>query len=222
MGTQLLPGGVEALMARADMFNLIRDNMGLFMLDKTSEEMKNVSAPLGGLGELKSQSLENICSVSRIPLVKYTGISPKGLNASSEGEIQVYDDTIGAYQERTMRAPLKNVIDIQQLSLWGEIDPEITFHFEPLRVMTDKERAEKQKMDVDRDETLVDIGAISPEEVRHRVINDPDLPYTGLDPDDVPEPPAEEGVMGQGESDPDDGGGGGSEGGSGGGFGEKV
>jgi hypothetical protein len=41
-----------------------------------------------------------MASVSRIPLVKFTGIQPAGLNASSEGEIEVYDDTIAAYQNR--------------------------------------------------------------------------------------------------------------------------
>ena len=45
-----------------------------------------------------AQSQEQISSVSRIPLVKWTGISPSGLNASSEGEIRVYYDLIHSEQ----------------------------------------------------------------------------------------------------------------------------
>jgi Protein of unknown function (DUF1073) len=53
---------------------------------------------LQDLDWLLAQSQEQISSVSRIPLVKWTGISPSGLNASSEGEIRVYYDLIHSEQ----------------------------------------------------------------------------------------------------------------------------
>jgi hypothetical protein len=131
-------------------------------------------------------------SVSRIPLVKLTGISPAGLNASSEGEIRVYYDTISAYQNRAMRPHLTRIINFVQLSLWNEIDPEIKFEFEPLWDLSAKELAELQKAEVERDEKLVDLGAFAPAEIRKIKINDPKLPYTGLDPDELPDLRAEE------------------------------
>lgn len=117
---------------------------------------------------------------------------------SSEGEIEVYDDTIGAYQMRVLDPNLRRTINFEMLSLWGEIDKEITHRWTQLRPMTQKERGEKEKDDADRDQKYVDMGAISPAEVRKRVINDKDLPYTGLNADDVPPPPAEEGLLGPG------------------------
>lgn len=198
LSTLIQPGNASALLARVAMFNMMRDNMGTFVANKNSEDFKNVSAQLSGLHELQAQSQEHICSVTRIPLVKYTGISPSGLNATSEFELEVYDDTMGAYQARFMDPNLRTVIRFEMLSLWGEIDPEITHRWEPLRQMTEKERGEKQKADSERDKNYVDLSAISPAEVRKRIINDPDLPYTGLDPDDLPEPPAEEGLLGSG------------------------
>jgi hypothetical protein len=131
-------------------------------------------------------------SVSRIPLVKLTGISPSGLNASSDGEVRVYYDTISAFQNRALRKHLTQIIDFVQLSLWGEIDQEITFEFEPLWDMTAQELADLQKAEVERDEKLVDMGAFAPAEIRKIKINDPKLPFTGLDPDDLPELKEEE------------------------------
>lgn len=137
-------------------------------------------------------------SVHRIPLVKFTGIQPAGLNASSEGEIETYDDTIGALQSRFADPNLRRIINFQQLSLWGEIDPEITHRWVELRSLTPAEKGQRDKDDADRNQKYVDMGAISPGEVRKIIVEDPNLPFTGLDPDDVPEPPAEEGLLGPG------------------------
>src|SRR6185369_17209837 len=41
----------------------------------------------------------------------------------------------------------------------------------------------------------VNMGAFSPEEVRKIAIEDEDLPFGDLDPDDIPPPPAEEGLL---------------------------
>jgi uncharacterized protein len=189
------PGGTAGAgnaATRAALFNSFRDNMGLFLLNKETEEFTNVSAPLSGLHELQAQAQEHQASVSRIPLVKLTGISPSGLNASSDGEVRVFYDTISAYQNRSIRPHLRRIINFVQLSLWGEIDQEITFEFEPLWDMTAKELAEQQKLEAERDQILVDMGAIAPAEVRHVAVNDPKLPYTELNPDDLPDLRAEE------------------------------
>jgi phage-related protein (TIGR01555 family) len=189
MQTNSMPGGTAgaSLAMRAALFTSLRDNMGLFLSNKDTEEFSNVSAPLSGLDHLQAQAQEHMASVSRIPLVKLTGISPSGLNASSEGEIRVYYDTISAFQNRTMRKLLTQIINFVQLSLWDEIDPEITFEFEPLWDMTSKELAELQKLEAERDEKYVDLSALAPAEIRKRIVNDPKLPYTGLDPDDLPD-----------------------------------
>ncbi len=189
LSTQMQPGNVNALLARVAMFNMLRDNQGTFVVNKNTEDFKNVSASLSGLHELQAQSQEHMAAVSRIPLVKLTGISPAGLNASSEGEILVYDDTIMAYQSRFFSPNLTKVINFEQLSCFGEIDPEITWHFQTLRQPTEAEKGDLQKKKSERDQIYVDIGSFSPGEIRKVVIDDPDSPFAGLDPDDVPEPP---------------------------------
>lgn len=186
------PQDSGGLVARADMFNAIRDNQGLFIANKETEDFKNVSASLSGLSELQAQAQEHIASVSRIPLVKLTGVSPSGLNASSEGEIRIYYDTIAAYQHRALLPQLSRLINFQQLSLFGEVDPEIKVAFEPLWELTDAELGDKQKADAERHQIYLDMGVISSDDVRRVIVDDPELPYTNLDPDDVPDLKTEE------------------------------
>lgn len=190
--TLMQPSNAGGLIMRAMLFNALRDNQGLMVINQESEDFKNVSASLAGLSDLQAQAQEHVASIARIPLVKYTGLQPKGLNASSEGEIRVYYDTITAYQHRSIRPDLTIVFNFAQLSLYGEIDPDISFDFEPLWEMSQKEKSEKEKDDAERDMKYVDGGVLAPEEVRRRLANDPTLPYTDIDPDDVPDLAQEE------------------------------
>jgi len=189
LSTILAPGGGggAALASRVDLFNELRDNAGTFVVNKTSEDFKNVSVPLSGLHELQAQSKEHMMSVARIPAVKFTGIQPSGLNASSEGEIRAFYDTIGAYQNFFFRPNLTKVVHFVMLSLWGEIDEEIVFDFVPLWSMSEKEEAELRKIEAETDQVHVDAGVLDPHEVRKRIASDPDTPYADLDVDDMPD-----------------------------------
>jgi hypothetical protein len=73
-----------------------------------------------------------------------------------------------------------------QLSLWGQVDPGITFTFVPLSDLTPKEKAEVEKIEAETDEIRINSSVLDPAEVRKRVANEPDTPYHGIDVDKVP------------------------------------
>lgn len=191
LGTVTQPGGGGGangdVVARMMLANMFRDNQGMMVIDKTSEDFKNINAPISGLDHLQAQAQEHMYSVARIPAVKWTGIQPSGLNATSEGEMRAFNDTIHGRQEDFFRVGLMNVLDIMQISLWGERDPDITFDFSPLHELTEKEKAEVSKIEAETDQIRVDTGIVSQEEVRSKLVADPDSGFHGLDPDDVPE-----------------------------------
>lgn len=185
-------GGDESFYKRLDIFNGTRDNRGVLALDKETEEFQNVSASLAGLDLLQAQAQEHMASVSQLPLVKLTGISPSGLNASSDGELRCFNDNVHAKQEAFFRPNLTRLLGFVQLSLFGEVDPAIGFEFEPLYELSEKEAAEVRKIDAEAGQIHVDTGVISPEEERRRIANSDATPYQGLDPDDAPDLSEEE------------------------------
>jgi uncharacterized protein len=125
-------GNAGKIFQRAVMFNEMKGNFGTLLLDKESEEFINVAIPLSGLDQLQAQAQEHMASLSRIPAIKLLGIQPAGLNASSEGELRAFEDMIHSYQQSFFRPNLQTVLNLVQLSLFGAVDPEITFEFEPL------------------------------------------------------------------------------------------
>ena len=169
------------LMSRAELFTSMRSNKGLMLLDKDREELVQINTPLSGLHELQAQSQEQMCSVSRMPAIVLTGISPSGLNASSDGEIRIFYDWIAAQQEAHWREPLEVILKAVQLSLFGEIDPDIGFTFVPLYQMTPKEEAEIRASDSQADCAYIAAGVVDPSEVRERLAKDPNSGFMGLD-----------------------------------------
>jgi len=68
-----------------------------------------------------------------------------------------------------------------QLSLYGEIDPEITFDFNPLYEMTEEQEATIRVNDSIRAGNLIDRGVIDAQEERERLARDPESGYQGID-----------------------------------------
>lgn len=187
MQAELSGDGQGDIFKRAELFNLARDNRGVMLLDKESEEFFQFNTPLSGLDALQAQAQEQMSAVSSIPLVKLLGITPTGLNASSDGEIRVFYDYIHSMQESLFREPLKRVLDIVQLSEFGNIDPDIDFVFEPLYQLSELELATARKTEADTAAVYITAGVISQEEERERLAGDPDSPYQSLEAGDVPE-----------------------------------
>lgn len=194
MSTALSGGDGKALYDRVDMFNQTRTNRGTFVIDKDlDEEFTNVSAPIAGLDKLQAQAIEQIASVSGIPLVILLGITPSGLNASSEGEIRVFYDRIMAYNERVVGPCIDTLLKVVQLSLFGEIDPEISYEFESLWEMSDADKAAIRKSDAEADATYINAGVVSPEETRDRLNDEDGGFYNGRLTGPAPEPEIEDG-----------------------------
>ena len=197
---QVLQGDDDGtdLFARAELFTATRSNKGVMLLDKEREELVQVNTPLSGLHELQAQSQEHMCSVSRMPAIVLTGISPSGLNASSDGEVRIFYDWVAAQQEAYWREPLEVILKAVQLSLFGEIDPDIGVAFVPLFQMTPKEESEIRLSDSQADCAYVAAGIVDPSEVRDRLAKDPNSGYQGMDTSVEPVPPMEP----TGEEDP--------------------
>lgn len=184
--------GTGGILGRIQFFNQVRDNRGLMLTDKEKEEFFQLNTPLSGLNDLQAQAQEQMASVASIPLVKLLGITPAGLNANSDGEIRVFYDDIHAKQENSFRTQMKRVLDVLQLNEFGEIDPDITFEFEPLYQLSALEQANQRKVDAETDATLIESGVIAATESRARVANDPESPYSALELTDENAPDLEE------------------------------
>lgn len=186
--SNLLAGGedgISELQKRLALFDEIRDNLNLMALNNENEELIQINTPLSGLDTLVTKAQEQMSMPSHTPLVKLTGITPSGLNASSDGEIQVYYDWISSLQNGDLLPQIKKLLEVAQMSLFGEIDESIVFQFNSLTQMSDKEKSE---IEMNRSTALgnnVANGLISQEEARQTLVDDENLPYQSIDASDL-------------------------------------
>lgn len=186
---QVLQGNCDGgdVFDRADLFTLTRSNRGLMLVDKEGEEIAQVNTPLSGLHELQAQAQEHQSSVTRIPTMILTGISPTGMNASSEGEIRAFYDWIGSQQQSYWYHALDTCIKVIMLDLWGEIDDSLRFEFNPLWQMSEKDESEIRLNNSTSDGNYLDRGVVSAEEVRRKLASNPESGYTGIGVQDLPD-----------------------------------
>jgi len=177
-----LQGGTEDdLQGRAEIFAMLRDNNGVMLLDKDQEEFFQFNIPLSGLDALQAQSQEQMAGISSIPIVKLLGITPSGLNASSDGEIRVFYDYIMARQEADLRDEIEKTLKVVQLHLYGEIDDAIGFDFEPLYQLSELEKSEVEKNQADTLATLVTSQIIDGDSALSILQGDKNSRFAGID-----------------------------------------
>lgn len=181
MGATLAGGPATDVLNRVAMFNRMRDNRGTMVVNKDTETLTSVTTPLGSLDKLQAQSQEQMASVAGEPLVVMLGVTPSGLNASSDGEIRTYYDKIHSYQEHFFEPHLRTVLDVLQLDTFGAIDPAIGFEFLSLWEMDEKDKAAIRKSDAEADKTYIDAGVVSADECRERLGEDEGGLYFGVD-----------------------------------------
>jgi phage-related protein (TIGR01555 family) len=181
---QVLNGGEGGdVFDRVEMYVNMQSNLGMGVMDSETEDIVQVNTPLSGLSDLQAQSQEHMCSVSRTPAIILTGISPSGLNASSEGEIRTFYDWISSIQEAYYYQPIDTCLKVIQLHLWGEIDDSITFKFKPLWQPSAKEESEIRFNKAQEANIYVNLGSIDPQEVRQQLSDDPDSGWDNIDGD---------------------------------------
>ena len=191
-------GGLDQLDTRMMLLARNQSNDGVFALDKEAEDVVKVETPLGGVTDIVKQSLEQLAAMNRTPAVKLLGISPSGFNATGESDIRNYYDHVLSQQEKVMRHAIKDILDVIQISLFGEVDNSISFSFRPLSEDDKNAVAMTQQVKANTLCSLLDRDIISPEEARRVLIADPSSGLNDLDPDELPEPKdgGMEGMMG--------------------------
>ena len=194
MTVMMTPEGAQDLIKRIQTYVFGRDNGGLMVVDKETEDLTNVSAPITGVDKLLAQAQEFISSVVGIPLVVLLGVTPSGLNASSDGELQAFHDHIKGYQEKALQAPLHALLRVLQLHLDGNVDESVTFEFLDLGELGESDRATIRQTNQATDVGYIQAGVLDPEDVRKRLENEEGGLYFGLK---LQEPAPEEDYEGE-------------------------
>jgi phage-related protein (TIGR01555 family) len=163
-----------------------RDNHGVKVLGK-EEAMEQFDINMSDFDSVIMNQYQLVSAIARTPATKLLGTSPKGFNATGEHEIKTYNEEKESIQEHTMMPMLTRHYDILGRHLGISTQLEVVCN--EVDSVSQKERAELNKLKADTATVLINNGTISPDEDRNRLRDDPHGGYNRLTDEDADEEP---------------------------------
>lgn len=139
----------EALVAQFEMMRQLQSNEGITLLDK-EDMFASTAYSFAGIPDVMIQVGQQLSGACDIPLVRFFGQSPAGMNATGEADIRLYYDGINARQEASFRNPVEMILKVLWRSVTGKAAPkDLEFTFTPLWQVSATEKATVAKTNTD-------------------------------------------------------------------------
>lgn len=151
--------GEELVRKRFALSGMLKSFNNMLLMDN-EENYESKSNTFAGLPDLLDRFALFLSAASDIPATRLLGSSASGLNATGEGDLKNYYDTVRSAQKRDYKPKLDyfDIIMAKSLGLSDEIDLE--YEFESLFQMTPKEQADLEFVRAQRDAIYVDRGIV--------------------------------------------------------------
>ena len=172
---------VNSVKNRIALYNKIRDNFGVLLMDKEGEEWAQYTMNLTSLDKLLQQNLEYVASVTQIPATMLFSQSPSGFGSSGQLETETFELLIRGEQNTELLPHIDHVTKLLQYEQFGEYDPNIEFEFNSLSEPTAKEKAEIFMIYVQGFSQLTGKAILTPEEARQKIAETEELGFGDLD-----------------------------------------
>lgn len=200
------PNGGELIEKRIAAMDVMQSVFRSLLLGEDDDFVRE-NIQFSGVAEVIYQFFMLLSADTGIPITRLFGVSPAGLNSTGESDQLNYYDVVANRQEVELAPILRELVHI--IAAWQGIEePNIVFN--PLKQMTEKEKAELEKLREDaelvkmqRYQGYVDMGVMESYMVEHLEFGDalhkipmpegPEVPAV----EEAPEPEA-------GEPDDDD------------------
>ena len=171
-------------------WTLLRDNHGVKVIG-LEEAVEQKDTSLANFDETVTSQYKLVGAIGNIPLTKLLGDSPKGFQSNGENEGHDYTEELESIQDdhmtpivdrHTMMCMLSEDVKADDV----DKDEIIVTTWNPTRVPTSKDIADANYAKANTDSLLASTGAVGPEDIRKRIVNDPESGYDGMSVKDMP------------------------------------
>ena len=169
------PDGAELIKKRVEVMDMTRSVFHSMYFDKEDDFYReNVS--FAGIPEVLHTLFMVISSCTGYPITRLFGVSPAGMNATGESDMRNYYDKVRSKQAAEAAPILLRLARI--ISEWKKL-PEPYIVWNPLQSLSQKEQAEVDKIEADREQVVagtyqawINAGVLEPYEARYLQFGD--------------------------------------------------
>lgn len=155
-----LPGGEDKVRGLLQMNLDAKSNLRALVLDaKNKYDRKAVS--FGSLPDLMDRFDQHAAGAADIPMTRFMGMSPGGMNSTGESDLRNYYDRVSAGQTLEMGPAMMRLDEALIRSATGTRKPAIHYEWNPLWQLGEKDKADIFKTKADAARTIAGNGGTS-------------------------------------------------------------
>ena len=156
--------GTARAQQRYQLMNMMKSLFGMIVLDKDKEDFKR--QPIGaltGVRELCDKFALDVSGAADVPLTRLFGMPPSGLNTDGESNLINYENHIHSRQKSNLSPQMLQLDQVLVRSALGRMPDDYQSTWNPLRQMTDAQKATIEKTRADRDAIYIDRKVVTRE-----------------------------------------------------------
>jgi phage-related protein (TIGR01555 family) len=172
--------------ATMEAVNQTMSNQGMLILGK-DDGLETHPYSFSGLAEVYTHVKEDICAAADYPYSRLFGKPSGGLGTTNEGDEHMYYDGIAQEQKTDLDPQLKKLVPIVAMSTWGRVPKDLTWIYNPVRSLGDKERIELASANTTSIVEVLNTGAISQRKMLEELKEQSDVTgvWTNITDDDI-------------------------------------
>lgn len=163
LGQNIVMGDQEALAEVykvAQIQNRLMNNSGMMLMDK-DDTFATHQYTFSGINDIYESFMCDISGAAEIPVTKLFGRAPAGLNATGDGDLQNYYDTVSQKQVSQLQPQLDKLNPVLFMSTFGYIPNNYDYTFNPIASQSESELADIVDRKVNAINTVFGSGIIS-------------------------------------------------------------
>lgn len=180
MGYLQSPEGESLLRKRFTMAKVLKSFNNILLLDAEEDHMSKTNT-FAGLKDLQMTYALFVSGASDVPATRMLGSSASGLNATGEGDLKNYYDTVRSGQKKEYKPKLDYMDLIMAKSLGLPDDADLSYEFKSLFQETPNDKADRELKIAQKDAIYLDRNVIT-EEIVAKELHQTDS-YTNITPE---------------------------------------
>ena len=155
----------DAIISRYNLFSQMKSVIQLALLDG-DEKLDRMTLNLSGVAPLIETFMTWISGAADIPVTRLFGTSAKGLNATGEGDLTNYYNSIRSKQVTQLDPGMRTLDEVLVRSALGYWPDDYNYVWKPLAQLSDKEISEARRAQAEVDIKYLEAGVVQVSQVQ--------------------------------------------------------
>lgn len=158
----------EAIITRYELFSQMKSIVHTALLDE-NETYDRKTLQLSGVAPIIDLFMTWIAGAADTPLTKLFGTSAKGLNATGDGDLKTYYDSVRADQKSKLALEMRYLDEVMVRSATGRMPDDFDYEWNPLSQPNTVEVAQADQLKAQTDIIYLDAGVVQKSQVQREL-----------------------------------------------------